>query len=243
MKRSLPLLLTLALAALAHAEPVPLFDGKTFAGWEGDTQKTLRVADGAIVGGSLEASVPRNEFLATTKRFQNFDLRLKFKVVGTEGFVNSGVQFRSVRIPQPPSEMSGYQADLGDPAWWGALYDESRRNKVLAPSKMEALAPVLKRGDWNDYRIRAEGSRIQIWINGVQTVDYTEADPKIAQDGAIAVQVHGGGKTEAWFKEIAIEELPPTPGAPLWPAEGAPEKKPITSPGNAAHFTPPPGRA
>ena len=28
----------------------------------------------------------------------------------------------------------------------------------------------------NDYRIRCEGSRIQLWINGYQTVDYQEMD-------------------------------------------------------------------
>jgi hypothetical protein len=234
MKTVLPLLLTFALATLARAEPVPLFDGKTFSGWEGDTQKTWRIHEGAIVGGSLTEKVPHNEFLATTKRFHNFDLRLKFKLVGTEGFVNSGVQIRSIRIPKPPNEMSGYQCDIGDPTWWGALYDESRRNKVIAAPNMQALAPVLKRGDWNEYRIRAEGPRIQLWINGVQTVDYTEAEPGIPQDGYIAVQVHGGGKAEAWFKDIVIEELPPTPNAPSWPTQDAPEKKAATGPANAA---------
>ena len=56
--------LLLALSAAARAaEPVSLFDGKTFAGWEGDTEKTWRIEDGAIVGGSLDSTVPRNEFL------------------------------------------------------------------------------------------------------------------------------------------------------------------------------------
>lgn len=200
-------LLAVHLAALTHAQPVPLFDGKTFEGWEGDTQKTWRIQDGAIVGGSLAEKMPRNEFLSTKKSFKNFDLRLKFKIVGTEGFVNSGVQLRSVRISNPPNEMSGYQADLGNPKWWGALYDESRRNKVLAESDIAKVDPVLKRQDWNEYHIRCEGPRIQLWINGVQTVDYTEADANIPQEGQIAVQVHGGGKTEAWFKDIVIEEL------------------------------------
>jgi hypothetical protein len=104
--------------------------------------------------------------------------------------------------------MSGYQADIGDPEWWGCLYDESRRNKVLAKSDMAKVAPVLKKNDWNEYRIRCQGARVQLWINGVQTIDYTEPDPEIAKlDGHIAVQIHGGGKTVVWFKDIAIEEL------------------------------------
>jgi hypothetical protein len=195
-------------AAALHAAPVPLFDGKTFDGWDGDTQKTWRIVDGAFVGGSLTEKVEHNQFLATKKSFKDFELTLKFKLTGTEGFVNSGVQIRSVRIDNPPNEMRGYQADIGDPEWWGALYDESRRNKVLAKSDMTKVAPVLKKNDWNEYRIRCEGPRIRLWINGVQTVDYTEPDAAIPQEGQIAVQIHGGAKAEAWFKDIAVEELP-----------------------------------
>src|SRR5829696_8717013 len=96
----LPVLLSsalLALSAATHAAPVSIFDGKTFEGWEGDTTKTWRIVDGAIVGGSLSDKVPRNEFLATKKSYGDFELTVKFKLVGSEGFVNSGVQFRSVR--------------------------------------------------------------------------------------------------------------------------------------------------
>ena len=46
--------------------PVPLFDGKTLNGWEGDL-KIFRVQDGAIVGGTLANKIARNEFLCTTK--------------------------------------------------------------------------------------------------------------------------------------------------------------------------------
>jgi len=200
------LLLCLA-AATAFAAPKPLFDGKTFDGWEGNTAKMWRIEDGCIVGGSLTEKVTQNEFLATKKSYRDFDLTLKFKLTGTEGFVNSGVQFRSVRIANPPNEMKGYQADIGDPEWWGALYDESRRNKVLVKSDMAKLAPVLKKNDWNEYRVRCEGPHIQLWINGVQTVDYTEPESDIPQEGNIAVQIHGGAKAEVRFKDIAIEEL------------------------------------
>ena len=160
------------------------------------------------MGGALSATVPRNEFLATTRNFTNFVLRLKFKLVGTEGFVNGGVQIRSQRTMTPPNEMSGYQVDMGDPEWWGSIYDESRRNKVMAKSDIAAINKVLKRQDWNEYVIRAEGKRVRAWINGVQTVDYTEADDSIPQWGKFGIQVHGGGKTEAWYKDFTVEELP-----------------------------------
>ena len=108
---------------------------------------------------------------------------------------------RSTRVPNS-SEMCGYQCDYGDPTWWGCVYDESRRNKVMAQSDMKALDPVIKRNDWNEYIIRADGPRITTWINGVMGVDYLEADPKIPLTGKIGVQIHGGGKAQVQVKDI-----------------------------------------
>jgi 3-keto-disaccharide hydrolase len=193
------------LAPAARAEPKKLFDGKTFAGWEGDTKKTWRIEKGAIVGGSLDAKVPRNEFLCTTKSYGDFELRLKFKLLGDKKHANAGVQFRTKRIPKH-HEVIGYQADIGE-GYWGALYDESRRNKVLAKPDEKALKKAVKHGEWNEYKVRAEGPRIRLWLNGTLTVDYTEKDEKIDRTGVIGVQVHGGAKAEAHYKDITIEEL------------------------------------
>src|SRR5688572_30261341 len=108
----LPLIiLSTFLAPLAADEKGPesgfvsLFDGKSLAGWEGD-EKVFRVADGAIVGGSLKERVARNEFLCTTKEYGDFELRLKARLVGKGE--NAGVQFRSRRIPNH-HEVIGYQ--------------------------------------------------------------------------------------------------------------------------------------
>lgn len=196
---------TLAAAGPA-AERVSLFDGKSFAGWEGN-KEIFRIEDGAIVGGTLKEKIPHNEFLSTTKEYGDFELRLKFKVVG-EG-VNAGVQFRTKRIPNH-YEVSGYQADIGGSqgkSYWGALYDESRRKKILVGPDEATAAKAAKPNDWNEYVIRAEGPRIQLWLNGVQTVDYTETEEGIDRTGIIAVQIHGGPPSEAWYKDITIEEL------------------------------------
>lgn len=196
-------------------EFVSLFDGNSFAGWqfqEGE-RRLWRIADGMIIAGSLEQEVAHNSFLASEHRYANFDLRLKIRLVEGEGFTNSGVQIRSIRVPDS-HEMSGYQVDAG-PEWWGKLYDESRRNKVIA----EPMNPAALRANdfgWNDYRILCKGTRIQTWINGVAALDYTEKDPKIPLEGRIGLQIHGGGKLLVQFKDLTIRELPPTPGAPVW---------------------------
>lgn len=181
-----------------------LFDGKTFKGWEGNLS-LFRIEDGAIVGGTLKENIARNEFLCTTEEYGDFELRVKFKLLGDPARANAGIQFRSERIPNH-HEVIGYQADMGQ-NYWGALYDESRRRKVLAGPNLDELNKVLKRGDWNDYVIRAEGKRVRLSINGFQTVDYTEADDSIEQRGRICLQIHGGQPSEAWYKDISITLL------------------------------------
>ena len=187
----------------ASKTPVPIFDGKTFTGWEGNLA-IFRIEDGAIVGGSLKDKIARNEFLCTTREYGDFELRLQFKLLGGDA-ANAGVQFRTKRIPND-HEVSGYQADMGN-GWWGALYDESRRNKVLTGPDQAKMKDVVKAGDWNDYVIRAEGKRVQLSINGTQTVDYVETDPAVAARGVICPQIHAGPPSEAWYRNIRIVDL------------------------------------
>ena len=179
-----------------------LFDGTTLEGWDGDP-KVFRVEDKAIIGGQLKEKIPHNFFLSSKDEYADFELRLEFRLMGEA--TNAGVQLRSKRIPDH-HEMIGYQADLGQD-YWGALYDESRRNKVMAsPDKVE-LAKILKLGEWNKYRILCEGRHIQLWINDFQTVDYTEADETIEQTGLIALQIHGGPPGEAHYRNIRIRKI------------------------------------
>ncbi len=200
------LLVFLVTSPLCRAGAKPLFDGKSFAGWEGDTKNTWRIEDGAIVGGSLETRVPRNEFLCTTATYGDFELKVKFKLLGDHKQANAGVQFRTKRIPDY-HEVKGYQADIGQ-GYWGALYDESRRNRILAKPDEAVLAKAVKPDDWNEYTIRCEGPRIRLWLNGIPTVDYTEEDDKIERTGIIGLQIHGGAKAQVLYKDIRIEELP-----------------------------------
>jgi hypothetical protein len=142
--------------AQSKAKQIRLFDGKSFAGLQGDTLHTWRIRDGALVGGSLSEKVPHNEFISTIKTYSNYRLKLKFKLTGQEGFINGGVQFHSQRIKNPAYEMTGYQADIGN-GFWGCLYDESRRNKLLAVADSVQIKRLLRPNDWNDYEVRTEG--------------------------------------------------------------------------------------
>ena len=207
----------LAAASIAPQSTQSLFDGKTFDGWEvrSGEEDWWRVEDGKIVGGSLQKQVPHNTFLSTTRSFQNFELEFDIRIQGAGGFVNSGFQIRSIRV-EGNHEMSGYQVDAGD-GWWGKMYDESRRNKVIAePLDQAAVDASVKGTDWNRYKIRASGRRIQTWINGVAAIDFTESDFQVPMDGHFGLQVHGGGKALVELKNIEVKVLPSSAGAMTW---------------------------
>lgn len=216
----------LALLSCAHsfgqdpADAVSLFDGKTLEGWNFDP-KVWRVEDGVITGGSRTEKIPKNYFISTAKSYQNFELKLSIKCSGDPktGLINSGIQIRSLRVPGG-AHVAGYQIDCGD-GWFGKIYDEFRRRKVIAePVDPEALAKAIDVFGWNEYKIRAEGPRIRVWINDVLATDYTEENPNVALDGVIAPQVHSGGVALVQVKDVAIVELPPTPNAPTWESLG-----------------------
>ena len=177
----------------------PLFNGKDLSGWEGDTA-LWSARDGKLVGTSH--GLKYNDFLSTEREFGDFLFKLTFHMADGQG--NSGVQFRSDRLP--PHEMIGYQADLGA-NYWGCLYDESRRKRVLVPAS-EAALKALHKTRWNQYEIRAMGDSIRIFLNGIRSVDYKETDPDIKKEGKIAVQIHAGGPMQIEFKDVWIQPLP-----------------------------------
>lgn len=185
---------------------VALFDGKSLEGWEFDPA-VWSVQDGMIVGKAN--MIKANNFCSTKKEYGDFILRVQVKLVDQKG--NTGVQFRSIRLPNTPS-MAGFQADFADvEKYCGMLYDERRRGILLEP-KPETIK--LKSGDWNDIEVKAEGDHIQISLNGVQTIDWTEKqtqDPKTKQEiwkkGFIGLQAHQSKVMEVQFKNIRIKEL------------------------------------
>lgn len=185
---------------------VSLFDGETTTGWEGPME-WFRIEDRSVVGGTLAKPIPHNYFLCTTKTFGDFELRLDVKLIGENA--NAGVQFRTKRI-EGSSEVSGYQADVGGVGKrmvWGGLYDESRRRKFLVEADAKVIESIVKPDDWNQYRIRCVGPKVELFLNGVQTVTFTEQDDSIERDGVIALQIHSGPPTEAWYRNVRIKTL------------------------------------
>ena len=176
----------------------PIFNGADLTGWEGDPLLWV-VEDGELVGRS--PGIPYNDFLATEERFGDFTLRFDVRLVDNIG--NSGMQFRSERVPGS-MEMAGYQADVGE-GWWGDLYDESRRRETLVDADPAVIAKALKPNEFNAYEVRATGPNITLSINGAVTAEYVEQDDSVARDGRLAVQIHSGPALEVRFRNIRVK--------------------------------------
>ncbi|MCB1244221.1 MAG: DUF1080 domain-containing protein [Verrucomicrobiales bacterium] len=206
-------LLGLALVC-AHSQDdgfVPLFDGKSLAGWEQHSGKAeYRVEDGAVVGKTVAGT--GNSFLCTTKQYGDFILELEFKV---DPSMNSGVQFRSLFYDKDTEltingktmkfaadRVHGYQFEI-DPsarAWTAGVYDEGRRGWLFNLEKNEAARKAFKQGEWNQARIECKGASIKTFLNGVPAADFEDT---LTASGVIALQVHGiGKKTESVGKEV-----------------------------------------
>jgi len=185
-----------------------LFDGRRSIDWQGGGGM-FRVEDDAIVGGSLKRRVSRKAFLYGEKQYGDFELCLKVKAVGDRP--NGGVVFRS-RFTDANSAI-GYQAKVGVAGGIlasGGLFDEGRSGKPLAVADRTKLPQIWKANDWNDYRILCTGRRIRVWLNGHQTVEYTETRPIAAAGGAVGLQIHPSRTLcEVWYKDIRIREVPP----------------------------------
>jgi len=183
-----------------------IFNGHDLSGWSViNGSAEYKVIDKTIIGTS-KLNTP-NSFLATDKAYGDFILEYEAK---TDKLLNSGVQIRSLGIPEYMNgRVHGYQIEL-DPSqrcWTGGIYDEARRgwlyNLECNPAAKEAYKPE----QFNKFRVEAIGNSIRVWLNGVQTVELVD-DQTAA--GIIALQVHGIGKDKtkvgktAEFRNIRI---------------------------------------
>ena len=64
---------------------------------------------------------------------------------------------------------------------------------------------LLKPGDWNRIRIRAQGNTFTVWLNGEPVSQYTS--PKYADPAPIGLQIHGGLSMKVEFRDLRALEL------------------------------------
>jgi hypothetical protein len=120
-----------------------------------------------------------------------------------ESGYNSGIGFRCSGKGKP----FGYQCEI-DAQKSGAIYAIGKGWKHPAKKDgwkafFEAAGDCFKNNEWNAFRIRCEGERIQIWVNGHQTADIKD---KTFSSGAVALQHHGKGGIHR-FRNVRIRKL------------------------------------
>ena len=238
MRHSLLIAVCLAFTLVAQAEVKPtappepagmtkLFDGKDLADWEGDT-RLWSVKDGAIRGETTpEKQTKGNTFLMYKGgEFADFELRLAFRI----DHGNAGVQYRSKHVPNRTDNawvVSGYQYEVANsPTAAGFLYHERGRASLCkVGEKVEVgedgkpkvvgslgdakeIGASYQKSGWNELVIIAKGNRLQHFVNGVQTVDCTDNDPKgRLMSGILALQIHAGPPMWVEYKDVRIKKL------------------------------------
>ena len=184
---------------------VPLFDGETLEGWDGDPA-LWSVRDGAIVGSSDGREVTTNTFLIYEEPFSDFVLRLQVRLRNGNG----GIQFRSRHIDGPGWIVHGYQADFsdaGERSAWGNFYEEKGRGRGLmaVPDQgWQRAKSVVRHREWNDYEILAQGDRVRLTLNDRVTIDGADG---ASDSGVIAIQLHSGPAMQVECRNIRIKPL------------------------------------
>jgi len=206
-----------------------IFNGKDLSGWDGDP-RLWSVVDGVIRGQTTKENPARgNTFLVWRDgKLKDFVLKLKFRIQNG----NSGVQYRSKEFDK--WRIGGYQAEVeNNPGKVGFLYHErgrgwmvnvgdfmivdekGKKNVVGKVADVQALkeAGYYNMQDWNEYTIIARGNHLVQILNGYQTIEMIDDDPKgRAMEGLLALQIHAGAPMTVEFKDIRIKHLKPQYG-------------------------------
>lgn len=195
---------------------IALFDGETLNGWvQKNGTATYEVEDGAIVGTTAPGSP--NSFLCTFNEFGDFELA--FEVMLRDNELNSGVQIRSqTREPEAGQEygrVNGPQVEIeasstGTPEA-GYIYGEAAGGWRVADADRTSH-DAFQDGEWNRYRVVAEGPSIQVWINGEKITDLWDEEIYMTHPrGFIGLQVHSipedEGPYQVAWRNIRIKPL------------------------------------
>jgi hypothetical protein len=183
------------------------------SGWDCDPD-FWRFENGEMIGETTKAHQPAQNTFCIWKGGSpgNFELRLQYKLTGLGG--NSGVQYRSVELPNVAKwVMKGYQADIdGRQDYTGQVYEERARGFLALRGQIcyvpdggaagsigaldkagdgEQLKSFIHANDWNDLIIIARGNTLIQLINGhVMSVLIDDDKVNRRMDGEIGIQLH-----------------------------------------------------
>lgn len=119
---------------------VKIFDGKTLNGWEGDPTY-WRVENGNLVGEITPTTLLKTNSFIIWKGGETADFELVLEVKITNGG-NSGINYRSEKLAEPPNALKGYQADIdGANRYTGQNYEERARTTLAYRGEIVTVNP------------------------------------------------------------------------------------------------------
>lgn len=183
-----------------------LFNGKNLDGWEFD-RGDWKVEDGIIISENGAGH------LFAKEEYQDYELSWDVcaydVAIPKQRFGNSGVFLRGIKTGG--SFPKGYEVqvdpyDIKNPT--GGVYGKAPGNLLVDEQgnwKKDAFFEVHE-GKWMNQRARIEGNRIQVWVNGKQTLDWTDPDNSFMEPGFIALQNHHRSDV-VLFTNIKIKKI------------------------------------
>ena len=223
------------LSSCQDQKDIQLFDGKTLAGWEGSDSvfrvENGEIIGGSLKKGLddsfyLCTTEEYSDFeLTLSVKLIHKDLKgnagVSFRAERVPGsnMVASYQADIGYIAPSVIPLFSDYTpADTINPFdLWGTLLDEGRTDVSRYPDPELYPAVVLKIPDrelihnlvnpydWNEMTIIAVGKEIEVKVNGIITVKFTE-NTDVSQKGAICLQAHQGEPYEVHYKNIRIRK-------------------------------------
>jgi len=182
-----------------------LYNGKDLSGWiQRNGEAPFRAVDSMIVGTTI-LNTP-NSFLCTEQNYDDFILEFDFRV---DPSMNSGVQFRSLSLPEYQNgRVHGYQVEI-DPStrgFTGGIYDEARTGWLYAVNEenQESARNAFVNGQWNKIRVEAVGNHIKTWVNGIPVANLYD---ETTSTGFIALQVHAINDSSMLNKQISWKNI------------------------------------
>ena len=176
-----------AATVVAAGKRVSLFDGKTLKGW------TLLTCEAVVDDGDLFIKAG-NGLVQTERKYGDFILELDWKAVKASQY-DSGIYFRYDGVPANRPWPPQYQANLRE--------DDEGNVAELKGAKSTGL---IKRGEWNHFKLTVRGAQAELEINGKPAWKVGGVEGPKESYIALQSEVPGGGQFR--FRHIYITELP-----------------------------------
>ncbi len=183
----------------ARAKPgarlTPIFNGHDLTGWTAkDMNRFWRVENGVLVGesdGKLAES-----YLLSEKDYGDFVLEFE---VRWKGETDTGIDFRKPRIQLQLGVSRSLKRDMSGSFYVGKPgYPEAGQAK-------DAAKLMRPEGEWNTFRLQAEGDTFTGWINGHKAAEYT--DDRFSGAAPLGLQIHGGLKMKVEYRNLRAAAL------------------------------------